>query len=107
MAFRQWQNFAFHEHREIFEWVIKEKTPAAAAVTATADTTNTTTTITNTTTITTTTTTTDAAATITSVLFILFQRVLHQRFVQVLVLENTVDILMVTSLLVTLLQMTQ
>jgi len=65
-----------------------EKNPAAAA-TATADITP---------------TTTAAAAavtTITSTLFILFQRVLHQRFIQVLVLENTVDILMVTSLLVT------
>jgi hypothetical protein len=58
-----------------------------------------------------TTTTTAAAAapaTITSTVLIFFQRVLHQRFVQVLVLENTVGILMVTSLLVTtLLQMTQ
>jgi len=39
-----------------------------------------------------------AAAAITSTLFVLFQRVLHQRFIQVLVLENTVGILMVILL---------
>jgi hypothetical protein len=71
-----------------------EKNPAAVAATATAD-------------VTTTTTAAVAATTITSTLFIPFQRVLHQRFVQVLVLENTRGILMVTSLLVTrILQMT-
>jgi hypothetical protein len=86
------------------EWIIKEKNPAAATATATADTV----TATATGATTTTTTTAAATATITSTLFILFQRVLHQRFVQVLVLEDTVDILMMTSLLVTmLLQMTQ